>query len=84
MAPKIETHSAPHDDRIYPWRPTSGCYCTKCRQARDITRLESEREVLLDHLDHARAAIGNAQQWADTWRGHALLLKARVTDLEAK
>jgi hypothetical protein len=41
-----ETHSAPHDDRIYPWRPTPNCYCTKCQQARQIFRLQGEIDKL--------------------------------------
>jgi hypothetical protein len=40
-APEVETHRAPHDDDVYPWFPTPDCYCTKCRQAREIASLRS-------------------------------------------
>jgi hypothetical protein len=40
--------------------------------------------LLLDHLDKAREAIANAQQWADKWKAYAFAMKAERDELQAR
>jgi len=56
---------------------------TIASQAATIAQLQQEREVLLDHLDAARAAITNAQQWADQWKDHAFAAQAERDAMRA-
>jgi hypothetical protein len=56
--------SAAHGDCIDPWLPTAGCYCTRCRQAREIASLQSR---LNDRLLSAAPDLLAACRLHDTY-----------------
>jgi len=47
-------------------------------------RLTAERDEALQHIEKAREAIANAQQWADKWRDHAFAAKAERDEARAE
>jgi hypothetical protein len=62
---------------------TSDAICHVCKHAHDRETsdckhvLDLDLQTALAHLDAARQAIADAQQWADKWKAHAFKAKAQ-------